>query len=82
MRPEHFAAVRSDAAAALPLAEFATFGFSVVAVVQGQCAAGCEPPALLGLGASGVSVPLVRGSDCPPVLGCCPGVSLTSSLEG
>ena len=39
MRPKHFVAVRSDAAAALPLAEFATFGFSVVAVVQVQCAA-------------------------------------------
>ena len=48
----------------------------------GPVRGGMWPPALLGSGASGVSVPLVRGSDCPPVLGFCPGDSLTSSLEG
>ena len=48
----------------------------------GPVRGGMWPPALLGSGARGVSVPLVRGSDCPPVLGFCPGDSLTSSLEG
>ena len=48
----------------------------------GPVRGGMWPPALLGSGASGVSVPLVRGSDCPPVFGFCPGDSLTSSLEG